>query len=108
MSAFRPFQTTRPNVWFRPKADIPTLAFEGLRARLVEDRFDGLLEELRYAEGQRERGIVLPILYGVHRLSGHGKPFSQLRLTPGAGRSKLLDTIVHGLLGCEGRLDHPA
>jgi len=48
----------------------------------AEDRFDGLVEQLRDREGQGETRIVLASLDGVYRLPGDVKPLREIGLGP--------------------------
>jgi hypothetical protein len=61
-----------------------------MRARFwLENTLDGLREQSRDAEGQRETWIVPPGFNSVDRLARHAESFGQVRLGPSMRRAKL-------------------
>jgi len=64
----------------------------------AENRLDGLLEQPRNRESQRETGIILAGLDGVHGLPGHLQPLRQIGLGPGPLSPQDPETIGHRYL----------
>jgi hypothetical protein len=61
-----------------------------MRARLwLENPLDGLSEQSRDVEGQRETWIVPPRFNGVDRLARHAESLRHVRLGPSVLRAKL-------------------
>jgi hypothetical protein len=49
---------------------------------LIEDRVDGSPEQTSDLKRERQRGIMLSVLNGIHRLARNSEPLTQLSLTP--------------------------
>lgn len=61
----------------------------------LEDRFDWLLEQSRDIEGERQAGVVLSDLYGVHSLPGYPKLRGKVRLRPITFSAQNSKTVLH-------------
>ena len=84
------------------RAKLDTLSAIGLGRWLpvvgIKDRFDGLIEELRDAKGERQAGIVFASFDGVHSLAGNCEPVSQFRLGPFTLGAKNTKPVFHGAI----------
>ncbi len=65
---------------------------------VVKDDFNGLLEESRDAERQRQAGIELAGLDCIHRLAGYAQSLRKLRLAPVTLCSQHFQPIVQRYL----------
>ncbi len=64
----------------------------------LEDRFDGLIEELRDAKGERQAGIVFASFDGVHGLARNCEPVGQFRLGPFTLGAENAKPVLHRVL----------
>lgn len=84
------------------RAKLDTLSAIGLGRWLpvvgLKDRFDGLIEELRDAKGERQAGIVFASFDGVNGLARHSESLGQFPLGPFTLGAENAEPVFHGAL----------